>query len=104
MIRIYEVCTNAASTARDGDPILPCGAGGIDDGGQARLACILAARATSREPSAFLWSAPTQVIVRGAPAGPRTLGHPPAGPQTVVRRRLGNGSQKEIKPIGGAGY
>ena len=30
-------------------------------------------------------------------------GPPDREEQRVVRRRLGNGSQKEIKPIGGAG-
>jgi hypothetical protein len=47
------VCTNAASRARDSDPRFE-----IYRGGHARPACILTARATSREPIAFLWSAP----------------------------------------------
>jgi len=68
------VCTNAASRARDSDPrFTPVALAGYTAADTPRPECILTARATSREPIAFLWSAPRDTILarrRGLYAAP----------------------------------
>ena len=77
------MCINTASRARDGDPrSAPVALVGYTTADTPDPPVpLLRACATSREPIAFLWSAPrrydacaTKVIVRRARAGPRLLG------------------------------
>ena len=78
------MCTNAASRARDGDPrYAPVALAGYTtaDTPDPRVSLLRAPRLANLSPFCGLHPAvrATKVIVRGAHAGPRTLGHPPSG-------------------------
>jgi hypothetical protein len=80
------VCTNAASRARDGDPrFAPVALAGYTAADAPDRVYPYCARHVSRTYRLSVVCTPrydacaTKVIVRGAHAGPRTLGHPPSG-------------------------
>jgi len=83
MIRIQEVCTNAASRARDGDPrFAPVARRDIPRRTRPIRVYPHCARHVSRSCRLSVVctpAVPTKVNVRGGPCGPRTLSHPPIG-------------------------
>jgi hypothetical protein len=82
------VCTNAASRARDGDPrFAPVALAGYTaaDTPDPRVSLLRAPRLANLSPFCGLHPAvrATKVILRGARAGSRTLGHPPSGAELI---------------------